>query len=75
MSIFNRSEPLGLPRGSVRALLTLMIAGVFCYRFAIGLVIDPTLSFAFGTVLIFYFNKRSDESSEPVEEIVPEPEF
>lgn len=73
MHFLNSSEPLGLPRGSVRALITLLITGVFCIRFAAGLPVDATLSFALGAVLNYYFIKR-DGATGPVDEIPPEPE-
>lgn len=72
-SLFNASEPLGLPRGSIRGIVTLMIASVFSYRFAIGADVDPSLTFALGSVLTYYFVKRDGEGSGPVEERLPAP--
>lgn len=37
------TQPLGLPEGSVRALLVIMLVGVFCYLCLTGGTIPPVL--------------------------------
>jgi len=53
------NEPLGLPRGSIRAILALIvISGTLLAHFLSGEVPDWLIS-AFGTAFGFYFGSRS----------------
>lgn len=74
MKFFNSTEPLGLPRGSIRAILALAIVFVFAGRLAAGFAIDPTLVAILTLVLRDYFQSRTDESARtPNEPTLPEP--
>jgi hypothetical protein len=65
----NKSEPLGLPTGSVRALVVLFIVAAACAQFILGRP-DPGLSVLAAVVATFYFIKRS---GDPLPEDVPDP--
>ena len=53
------NEPLGLPRGSVRAILAVaVVSGTMFIHFWTGEVPDWLIS-AFGTAFGFYFGSRS----------------
>lgn len=70
----NASEPLGLPRGSVRALLAIMVVGAFVGRLALGFAIDATLTGICVLVLRDYFMSREAEASRtPNEAPLEEP--
>lgn len=66
----NKLEPLGLPAGSVRAIISLLIVGSTCIQFVIGTVPDPALLTLAGVVSTFYFVKRQND---PVVVTLPEP--
>ncbi len=51
---FNPNEPLGLPKGSVRALITLGIVGVVLALFALERTIPDQLLAAWGAVMLYY---------------------
>lgn len=58
----NKQYPLGLPRGSVRALITLALLGISGFFHYQG--IDAQLFDGFlGATIAFYFNKRSQEDA------------
>ena len=69
----NASEPLGLPNGSIRAILTLGITGVTLYLFAIGQSVPVDLLVVNTLVVGNYFGLRSDAPKPVVEEIVDAP--
>jgi hypothetical protein len=73
MSFLNTSEPLGLPKGSVRALIALMVVTSFCYRFVVGLPVDAALATIAGSVFTWYFVTRGQKDDEPVAERLPAP--
>lgn len=50
--------PLGLPKGSVRALLTLMLVAVVCLQVARGLPLDPLWTETLAIALAHYFTTR-----------------
>lgn len=50
--------PLGLPRGSVRALLTLMIVAVVCLEVGRGRALDPLWTETLAIALAHYFTTR-----------------
>ena len=63
----NASEPLGLPRGTVRAFLAALVVGSVCFLFATGQpVMTEHLMLASG-IVVHYFNARAEETAgQPV---------
>lgn len=61
----NKNEPLGLPRGSVRAILAIMIVGSTVIGFTIGTAVDQALVGIAGAVVGYYFAARGAEDGEP----------
>lgn len=61
--------PLGLPRGSIRAIITLAIVGAAAVRWATGEVVGEQLALAVGVVLTYYFNSR--QKADVVEADIP----
>lgn len=57
----NKNEPLGLPRGSVRAILAIMIVGSTVVGFTIGTAVDQALVGIAGAVVGYYFAARNSE--------------
>ena len=58
-------EPLQLPRGSVRAILSLLIVGGFiasCFYEAVGSEAKVAMSSLAGVVITYYFRQREVES-------------
>lgn len=67
----NPNEPLGLPHGSVRAILALMVVGATVGAYALsGQVAEGLIGIA-GMVIGYYFGTRS--GSGPAEPELPEP--
>lgn len=52
------TEPLGLPKGSVRAAITLIVVVVTCGVAALKGTVPDVLGMAFGTVVASYFSAR-----------------
>lgn len=68
------SEPLGLPRGTVRAVMAVAVLGVCLYLFAVGAEVPGELLTLMGTVTTFYFLERTRENvAEPQSEKVEDP--
>lgn len=67
-------DPLGMPRGSVRGLLALLIVGTACLLFILGRDVPEALIALVGAVIPYYFLHRQDESrrADEVAESVPE---
>lgn len=61
--MFNASEPLGLPRGSVRAILALMVTGVTLYITASTGQIPTDLGLIATTIVGWYFGTRATETA------------
>lgn len=63
--IWNPNEPLGLPRGSVRAMLALIVTLAMIVLAAVKTDINQILaggiSGAFGTIIGLYFGERKGE--------------
>ncbi len=59
--MFNSNEPLGLPKGSIRALITLAFTGVTAYVFATGGTPGIELMTIDTVVILSYFNNRVTE--------------
>lgn len=59
MKYLNGTEPLGLPRGSVRAILALLVAGTAMLLFAAQREVTDGLIGLVGVVLAYYFNSRN----------------
>ncbi len=69
-------EPLGLPRGSVRGVLALMIVGATCGSYLLtGAAPDGLLALA-GSAVTYYFVQREVQTAgQPVEPELPTPAF
>jgi len=55
-----KTEPLGLPKGSVRSIITLMLVSVACMIWASKGGLPETLKTALMAALAFYFGMRKD---------------
>lgn len=64
-------QPLGLPNGSVRAMLALVLLGTCSFLWATSQVVPPELQNMTGIVMVFYFLTR-DKVPAPEPEL-PEP--
>lgn len=64
-------EPLSLPRGSVRAVLALMLTGVCSFLWATGQPVPAELLVTTSGVVAYYFATRDGEL--PAEQELPEP--
>lgn len=77
MSFLNASEPLGLPPGSVRAIIALMVNAVGCYLFATGQPISTDfvslLVLVDGAYFITRGVQQAQSPSQPAEPAVPAP--
>lgn len=61
MPLLTPNEPLGLPKGSVRAVLTLILVGSMIYATLQGIT-NELLSGFTGMALTYYFKTRVDET-------------
>ena len=64
MAVLNASEPLGLPPGSIRALIALGFSGVTMYLFATNQPIDPGYLAITTLIVGNYFGTRGAENVE-----------
>ncbi len=62
--LFRIDQPLWLPKGSVRAILTLAVILTAMYCFMVGIPIDETFKMLIATVIAFYFGSRLNFSDE-----------
>lgn len=70
----NKTEPLGLPRGSVRAILALMITGAVLALTVIRGAIPTDLVPLASVVVTYYFVTRDNAGpAKAEEEELPEP--
>jgi len=58
-----KNEPLGLPRGTVRAILTFAIVGGTLIIYVVKGDVPDWLISAFGTAFGFYFGTRGAQSA------------
>lgn len=69
----NRNEPLGLPRGSVRALLAIVIVGAGVAGMLMGRILPEWFLGILTLVLGLYFGGRSTtDTAPPFDERPPE---
>ena len=63
MSFLNNGEALGLPKGTVRALLALILVGAFIAAVFVGVSDEGlvALSAMASSAVTFYFTKRANE--------------
>ncbi len=54
----NVNEALGLPAGSIRAILTISIVWTFCYLVLTGKPIPDNFDLLTGSVIAFYFGNK-----------------
>lgn len=66
-------QPLALPRGSVRALLSLTLVGSTCYLWVTGGIVPDAMLVLDGTALAFYFDTRAQQNAADAD--VPPPPF
>lgn len=57
----NRNLPLGLPEGSVRALLAILLTLTCCWLWLTGQTVPNELLAFAGVVVAYYFKTRADE--------------
>ena len=57
------NQPLWLPKGSVRAIITLTVIFAAVHCFMTGIQIDETFKTLIATVIAFYFGSRLNFSS------------
>ena len=70
-----RDDPLGMPRGSVRGLVTIALVVTACIAFLSGREIPGELMALIGVAMTHYFVERRDQTrraDEAVAEEVPE---
>ncbi len=69
------NEPMGLPKGTVRASITILVLVMFCLAIAIemlyGSKVPDTLSAITLTVVAYYFGTRSAESQAAKDPVSP----
>lgn len=60
------NEPLGIPRGSVRAVLSLLVIGGFVVGCFVGLTGEAmtALGSMSGVISVYYFRQREAESEK-----------
>lgn len=71
----NEDEPLGLPRGSVRGAVTIMLTVTACAIFVLGHDVPGELMTLIGVAMTFYFTERREQvrrADEAEAEAVPE---
>lgn len=69
----NPNEPLGLPHGSVRAILALLIVlATIAYMFVRGTPSTEMMTLS-AMVVTWYFVKRDGDEPAPTEKPLPEP--
>lgn len=61
--MLSSSEPLGLPKGTVRALLALLVVGAYIAARLILRVESAEFAALSGAVLTYYFKERSNVNS------------
>lgn len=59
MALFSPDSPLGLPEGSIRAIIALLIVGAAYGRMALGLPVDPELTAIATATAAGYLGLRS----------------
>jgi len=59
--MFNKNLPLGLPEGSVRAIIALSVVGVALAKFFIDDAVPDQLLAIVGVAVGFYFGSRTAE--------------
>lgn len=60
--MFDKNEPLALPRGSVRAMIALGFTAVTIFLFANGQQVDDALLVINTSYLTWYFARRQNEN-------------
>ena len=64
LRLLRYNQPLWLPKGSVRALITLTVISTAMYCFVRDVAIDETFKMLISTVIAFYFGSRLNFSDE-----------
>ena len=54
----NQNEPLGLPKGSVRAILAIIMILTICILVSLQLVVSDVMWGLAGTIIGFYFGQK-----------------
>lgn len=67
-----RNEPMGLPEGTVRAAVTIIIVGTACAVLIQGKSLQPELALAFGTAITYYYESRKNAAKSNAQKSTPE---
>lgn len=70
-----KREPLGMPRGSVRGIVALMLVTTTCALFLLGRAVPGELMTLVGVAMTYYFIQRREETAaedEAEAEEIPE---
>ena len=71
--LFDMSQPLGLPEGSVRSIIALTLIATFCKGFIDKLIEPQAFAGAVGSVITFYFMKLKQNGNSNVQDTPPSP--
>ena len=71
MAILNPNLPLGLPEGSVRGVVTIILVGASAVLWCTGQIVPQDLALLDALVIGAYFQKRA--SDPPAEPVLPKP--
>jgi len=62
MPFFDSTKPLGLPAGSIRAIIALSVIGLTAYSYLNG-INSEALAALSGAIITFYFKTRTDQEA------------
>ena len=62
---FSHSEAFGLPKGTVRASVFLILTGTVCLLAILGKAIPELLGVAWGSVVGFYYGQSTTKGNGP----------
>ena len=69
-------DPLGLPKGSIRAIITLSVLGAYFIALFMGMIMDKAIPESLSTIVVtvvaFYFGTRVASTAGPQEETIIE---
>ena len=61
LNLFNNDEPLGLPKGSIRSIISMAFVGATIYSIVNGIEIKDTLLPITTMIVGFYYGSRTTE--------------
>ena len=65
------SQPLGLPEGSIRGALALLLGGATAIMWALQIPVSPEQLVLATGVITYYFSKRQGEDTAPAAVFIP----